>query len=460
MPTSLLPYLAGGAGLVALSSSGALNQVKAFFARMQGVFLPTIECDCFCKDAVSSYCWSTLRHTQGPFMRFTGWLRYIRPLGRYGAVAYPMAGGHITTFWKGWRPLFVRLDVKDEGLLKVRYLRWTFDPNKFIQEATLWFSSRQDTSPLTRFHVRRIVGSGGREMLFRDANSGGEGSPDTTPNASGSRVVCALDVWQTPVGWTLDEIGEPAPDAAHATQAMALSADVEAFVDRVRRWSRSKDWYSERMIPWRMGALLEGPPGTGKSALTKAIGQELDLPIFFLDIATMDNKEFHKGFREALASSPAIVLVEDIDAVFHGRENVASEKGKGLTFDCFLNALSGVESADGLLVILTTNDMSKIDSALVHTDGTGHVSRPGRIDHVVHMGALDTEGRWKLARRIMAGCHESWILQAVAEGGGDTGAQFQLRCSEIALRLFWEGTEGEEIVWAPAEETANATAPL
>ena len=172
------------------------------------------------------------------------------------------------------------------------------------------------------------------------------------------------------------------------------------------------------------------------------------MPIYFLDIGTMDNEEFHRGFHDALANSPSIVLVEDIDAVFHGRVNVAAEKGKGLTFDCFLNALSGVESSDRILLIVTTNDMSKIDPALVQQDESLRVSRPGRIDEVVHMGPLDQAGRIKLAERIMRGCHPAWIAHEVRTGVGDSGAQFQLRCSKTALTLFWNGSRAEP----PAED--------
>ncbi len=449
MPTvsELLPFLAGGAGLIALSGSGVLNQVKALLERMQGVLLPTLELDYIARDAVKNYCWTTMRHTHGPFMRIDGFIRYIRPVGRWGCVGYRSVGSHSTTFWQGWRPLFVRLDPKDENLMKIRYIRWMIDPLKLVADATLWFASRQDTSPTRRFYVRRIAGSGGRDMLFKDL---GEKAPSNETTSRGSLVIATVDMALCPIGWSHDDIGEASTDPGTATETMALSSEAEAFVDRVRRWAKSREWYSDRLIPWRIGALLEGPPGTGKSALTKAIGQEMDLPIFFLDIATMDNKEFHAGFREALAASPAIVLVEDIDAVFHGRENIASEKGKGLTFDCFLNALSGVETSDGLLVILTTNDMSKIDTALVNSTVDGHVSRPGRIDHVIHMGHLDDAGRRKLAQRIMRGCHPSWIEDTIAAGAGMTGAQFQLRCSEVALGLFWEGSESEAKPVEPA----------
>jgi hypothetical protein len=103
---------------------------------------------------------------------------------------------------------------------------------------------------------------------------------------------------------------------------------------------------------------------------------------------------------------PCIALIEDIDNVFHGRENIsrkhgmmsflmASKKKDGeadqpppspLTFDCLLNCLDGVDRCDGVFTIVTTNSIDKIDPALGQPrklpDGTVEFisSRPGRID--------------------------------------------------------------------------------
>lgn len=80
-----------------------------------------------------------------------------------------------------------------------------------------------------------------------------------------------------------------------------------------------------------------------------------------------------------------IALIEDIDGVFHGRQNVLrGESGQGsrLTFDCVLNCLSGVQTADGVFTVITTNHLELVDPALGRPMASGDASRPGRLDHL------------------------------------------------------------------------------
>src|SRR4029077_9087354 len=122
-------------------------------------------------------------------------------------------------------------------------------------------------------------------------------------------------------------------------------------------------------------------------------------------------------------------LIEDIDNVFHGRENVArkngimnlmlaakkdddkNERGSSmmtpLTFDCLLNCLDGVERSDGVFTIITTNDISKVDAALGQPrklpDGTLEFisTRPGRIDKAVELTYMEVEDKKRMAKRIL-----------------------------------------------------------
>ena len=96
------------------------------------------------------------------------------------------------------------------------------------------------------------------------------------------------------------------------------------------------------------------------------------------------------------AAAPCIALLEDIDATFDGRKGM----GKHLTFDCLLNCIDGAERIEGVFVILTTNDFSKVDAAL----GGGGQTRPGRVDRVFELPLLNKEGQRQLAARIL----EEW----------------------------------------------------
>jgi SpoVK/Ycf46/Vps4 family AAA+-type ATPase len=103
-----------------------------------------------------------------------------------------------------------------------------------------------------------------------------------------------------------------------------------------------------------------------------------------------------------------------------------------------LNCLDGIQRADGLIVLMTTNHLEKIDPAL----GQPHsiASRPGRIDRTIMMNGLDSAGREKLATRILRGYPE-WIEKVSADGIDDTPAQFQERCGRLALQLHYRDPE-------------------
>lgn len=75
----------------------------------------------------------------------------------------------------------------------------------------------------------------------------------------------------------------------------------------------------------------------------------------------------------------SIILLEDIDAIFQGRESVQEKRdgGQSVTFSGLLNALDGVRSQEGRILIMTTNHKDKLDPALL---------RPGRADRCIELG--------------------------------------------------------------------------
>ncbi|MBA3707789.1 MAG: ATP-binding protein, partial [Planctomycetes bacterium] len=256
-----------------------------------------------------------------------------------------------------------------------------------------------------------------------------DGKSAAVPAMSAERDICR------PVGWTSDELGMPSEGRA-VLDGMALSEDVADAAQEAQRWFASQSWYRERRIPWRRGWLLHGRPGTGKTTFVCGIAQALGIPVYSFDIASMSNQEFAQHWQQALSNSPAMVLIEDVDAVFHGRENVLDKMGGGLSFDSLLNTIGGIENTDGILLVVTTNNVDKIDPALgIPRDGVS--SRPGRLDRIIELKEPGREGRLKIARRILAGMDEEVIEQVVDAGGKDTGAQFQERCSTIALQHYW-----------------------
>jgi hypothetical protein len=146
-----------------------------------------------------------------------------------------------------------------------------------------------------------------------------------------------------------------------------LIADARQFLD-------SNQWYADRGIPYRRGYLLHGPPGCGKTSFTQVLAGALKLDMCMLSLSNnlLDDQKLAQNFREAPEN--AIILLEDVDAVFVDRD--VQKKGKGgggtgVSFSGLLNAIDGVASQEGRLFFMTTNYPEKLDSALV---------RPGRCD--------------------------------------------------------------------------------
>lgn len=106
-----------------------------------------------------------------------------------------------------------------------------------------------------------------------------------------------------------------------------------------------------------------------------------------------------------------------------------------LSFDCLLNTISGVGNSDGVLLFITTNNLDKLDSAL-GTETEGKSSRPGRIDKILFLGLMQEPERRKLANLILEDFPEI-IEEVVKLGEGETAAQFQDRCAQLALKKFW-----------------------
>ena len=441
---SILSATAIGAGLTALMAGW--SQVKGFGDRVLGLVMVTATIDCRAAQAAQYYCTTKLRRAWTPFRYFSGYIMFVKSLSRHRTVVYENMGEKTALYWKGWRPLWVSLDPQ-RGVI-VRFARGTMDPEQLVLDIVDHWSRNEVERRGSRFGVHRISGRSGKDAFgmmspvgaAAKSDEGDQATPSVSASSNSDVFRCFMG---RVIGFDESDIGEACPEQDPVNR-ISTTPEVDDAIAEVQRWFGSRDWYIQRQIPWRRGLLLTGQPGTGKSSLSKAIAQELDIPIYLLDIATMDNQEFHSAWKQALENTPAMVLIEDIDNVFHLRENVVTEKGKGLSFDCMLNTISGVESSDGVLLIITSNHPERLDPALgLSVDGSTVSTRPGRIDRVVNMGVLEDAGRRKMAERIMAGCHPSWVDRLVAEGANDTGAQFEDRCAQVALRLFWEGSAEE-----------------
>ena len=184
------------------------------------------------------------------------------------------------------------------------------------------------------------------------------------------------------------------------------------------------------------GVLLVGPPGTGKTLMAKAVAGEAG--VHFLSISGSDFVELYVGvgasrvrdlFDQAKRNSPAIVFIDEIDAV--GRQRGAGLGGghdeREQTLNQLLVEMDGFGSNEGVVVMAATNRQDILDPALL---------RPGRFDRQIYVGYPDIKGREAIlkvhARNKPLGDDVS--LAELAKGtGGFTGADLENLMNEAAL---------------------------
>ncbi|MDG2381880.1 MAG: ATP-dependent zinc metalloprotease FtsH [Pirellulaceae bacterium] len=194
------------------------------------------------------------------------------------------------------------------------------------------------------------------------------------------------------------------------------------------------------------GVLLNGPPGTGKTLLARAVAGEADVPFF-----TVSGSEFIQMFvgvgasrvrdlfQKAKEHSPAIIFIDEIDAV--GRQRGAGLGGghdeREQTLNQILSEMDGFTPTDSVIVIAATNRPDVLDPALL---------RPGRFDRHITVDRPTLKGRVEMfnvhVRDIPMG--EDVDLKRLAEGSvGLTGADIRNLVNEAAL---WATRNGKSRV--------------
>ena len=138
------------------------------------------------------------------------------------------------------------------------------------------------------------------------------------------------------------------------------------------------------------GVLLYGPPGTGKTLLAKAVANEANAHFITINGPEIMSKYYGESeerlrevFKEAEENAPAIIFIDEIDAIAPKREEVSGEVEKRVVSQ-LLTLMDGLKSRGKVIVIGATNRPDAIDPAL---------RRPGRFDRELEVGVPDKQGR-------------------------------------------------------------------
>ena len=492
--------LAGGAilGVVA----GMWDKIRAVVWRVCNLFVQRIEVPTqAAHEALTAYLIVNFKRSRN-YDRVYGAQWEFQRDGRYGLIPFEQFGNRSLILWNRFFPFIFTNQQEQKNTGKednsrsynndrvkvfstILYIRGTLDVEKILSEACAvrneisWEAEDADEEAKTRFVIHHVPRRGDND------DDDDYGSNGLAWYQQGTYRLLAHEA---------EQLGKRPITAGKALDNLIFPQRIKDLIQEIGLWRKSRDWYREKAIAWKRGWMLYGPPGTGKTALARAFAEDLNMPIYVYNLAEMSNSQLITTWSEMQMNVPCIALIEDIDNVFHGRENVSRKNmglsfmmapskrdddddnssrnggrmGQPLTFDCLLNCLDGVDRSDGIFTIITTNDITKIDPALgqprKQPDGSVEFisTRPGRVDKAVELGAMEASDKKRMARRILGGyelpLREMLDFVDRYPDLEETPAQFQERCAQIALACFWAEQKGEaELI--DLRPRINAAAP-
>ncbi len=181
------------------------------------------------------------------------------------------------------------------------------------------------------------------------------------------------------------------------------------------------------------GVLLHGPPGTGKTLLAKAVANEADATFLSINGPEImskyygeSEKQLREKFEEAQDNSPAIIFIDEIDAIASKRSETGGEVERRVVAQ-LLSLMDGLEERENVIVIAATNRIDAVDEAL---------RRGGRFDREIEIGVPNKEGRKEVLQihtRNMPLTEDVDLDELADKTHGYVGADLEALCKEAAM---------------------------
>src|SRR5581483_6256561 len=208
---------------------------------------------------------------------------------------------------------------------------------------------------------------------------------------------------------------------------------------------RNPDKYRKLGAAIPKGVLLSGPPGTGKTLLARAVAGEADVPFFSISASEFIEMVVGVGasrvrdlFDQAKKAAPAIIFIDELDAIGRQRGGGASLGGhdeREQTLNQILTEMDGFTGTEGVIVLAATNRPEILDPALL---------RPGRFDRRVTVNPPDAAGRRKILEvhtRHVPLAPEVDLGSIASSTPGMVGADLRNLVNEAALTAARRGHE-------------------
>ena len=230
------------------------------------------------------------------------------------------------------------------------------------------------------------------------------------------------------------ETGVTFKDVAGEDEAKESLVEVVDFLHNPQKYSKIG-----AKLP--KGALLVGPPGTGKTMLAKAVAGEANVPFFSMSgsefvemFVGMGASKVRDLFKQAKEKAPCIVFIDEIDAIGKKRDGqVGGNDEREQTLNQLLTEMDGFEGNNGVIILAATNRPESLDPALL---------RPGRFDRRVPVELPDLKGREEIlkvhARKIKVADNVDFNKIARMASGA-SGAELANIVNEAALRAVRDG---------------------
>ena len=214
--------------------------------------------------------------------------------------------------------------------------------------------------------------------------------------------------------------------------------EVEAQVGEIVDFLKNPSKYAKLGARAPKGVLLEGAPGTGKTLLARATAGEAEVPFFsasaseFIEmIVGVGAQRVRQLFEEARKVAPAIIFIDEIDAIGRSRGSARVSGGndeREQTLNQILTEMDGFDGTEGVIVIGATNRADVLDNAL---------TRPGRFDRVITVNAPDMGGREQILKvhtRKIPLADDVDLHRIASVTPGATGADLANLANEAALQ--------------------------